>query len=363
MFRHRDGWRVSWYQDGVRRTKFFKDKKEAQVFELQREMGIMDVAIEQARSPTFEKWADRWLRDYCKVHKAKSQWRADECVIRQHLLPAFGKTRIVHLKKSHLEALKASLTQKSRLFGGKTIRKSDRVLKPKSVNNILALAKKMLGTAVDFDLLTANPFQGVRPVPVPPRDFKFWTPTERDAFLEQCRGIDAEFCDLVLVACHTGLRMGELAGLRWSDLDLARKKIRVARGYDFKLREFTETTKGKQSADLPLNQTAIEAFARIAQWPDRGSEVFPLRLFSGPCNYLKSLCEMTETQVIRFHDLRHTFASCLAMAGVDLMVIQKLMRHKSYQTTLIYAHLHPDHLVGATDILCSGTQMAHKDIS
>lgn len=362
MFKHRDGWRVSWYQDGRRRTKFFKDKKEAQVFELQREMGIVDIAIEQASSPTFSEWSERWLKDYCQVHKAKSQQREDASVIRQHLLPAFGKTRIVHLKKSHLETLKASLTQKARLLGGKKIRKSENALKPKTVNNILALAKKMLATAVDFDVLQANPFQGVKPVPVPPRDFKFWAPSERDNFIEACRGLDPEFSDLVLVACHTGLRLGELAGLRWSDLDLARRKLRVVRGYDFKGREFTETTKGKKSADLPLNQVALDAFDRIGKW-SHGSEVFPIRLFNSPCCYLKSLCEMTETQVIRFHDLRHTFASCLAMAGVDLMVIQKLMRHRSYQTTLVYAHLHPDHLVGATEILCSGTQTAHTGIS
>ena len=57
-------------------------------------------------------------------------------------------------------------------------------------------------------------------------------------------------------------------------------------------------------------------------------------------------------------DPRHTFASCLAMAGADLVVIQKLMRHQSYQMTLRYAHLHPDHLRGATDILVSRGQVS-----
>jgi integrase len=349
MFKDRDGWRVAWRQDGRRFSKKFTDKKEAQLFELQRDMGIANVAVEQARSPTFAEWSERWMRDYCRVEKAESQWRADACVIRLHLLPAFGKVRIVHLKKSHLAELKASLRSREKLNGGKTVRGSGKPLSVKSINNILALAKKMMATAVDFDLIPSNPFQGVKPLKLANLEHSYWRPDERDQFIERCRDIDPEFADLVVVACHTGLRLGELAALRWSDIDFARRKVHVARTWNFQLKKVIEMPKGKESADVALNQVALEVFGRL---PKAGREVFSLALFHSARNRLGDLCELTLTRNIRFHDLRHTFASCLAMAGVDLMVIQKLMRHKSYQMTLRYAHLHPDHLAGATDVLC-----------
>ncbi|MBF0442726.1 MAG: tyrosine-type recombinase/integrase, partial [Oligoflexales bacterium] len=61
---------------------------------------------------------------------------------------------------------------------------------------------------------------------------------------------------------------------------------------------------------------------------------------------------------IRFHDLRHSFASCLTMGGLDPRLVMELMRHKSLAMTQRYAHLHPDYLKGATEILCR-TQTAH----
>lgn len=86
--------------------------------------------------------------------------------------------------------------------------------------------------------------------------------------------------------------------------------------------------------------------------PNDDDLVFPIELLSDAASRLRRRCKWFEVRSIRFHDLRHTFASCLAMAGVSLMLIKELMRHQSYQMTLRYAHLHPDHLMGSTDVLC-----------
>jgi integrase len=107
-----------------------------------------------------------------------------------------------------------------------------------------------------------------------------------------------------------------------------------------------------------MNQAVYDVlFDRIKESPDK--HVFDRPLMINALRKLQTICKMTDQRVIRFHDLRHTFASCLAMAGVDLMVIQKLMRHKSYQMTLRYAHLHPEHLKGSTEVL-AGTQTARR---
>lgn len=131
--------------------------------------------------------------------------------------------------------------------------------------------------------------------------------------------------------------------------------------YCFKLKKGLNYTKTHDKAvHLPMNELVIGTLRRR-----KGLEtglVFPQALLKDACKKLQRRCRRYGVKPIRFHDLRHTFASCLAMASVDLMVIKDLMRHKSYQMTLRYAHLHPDHLRGATDVLAQrGQVFAHAE--
>lgn len=102
-----------------------------------------------------------------------------------------------------------------------------------------------------------------------------------------------------------------------------------------------------------MNELVYQTFARrkLATVGKSCDLVFPVEMLKDASKKMKRRCKQVGVRPIRFHDLRHTFASCLAMAGVPLMVIKELMRHQSYSITLKYAHLHPDHLMGATDVL------------
>lgn len=341
MFPTKNGkYRVQWAHDGRRRSRTFDSLREAKLFEMKLEMGEIDVA--QAASPTLREFAKVWMRDYCEVEKAESQWREDRSVLDLHILPALGDKRLIDLRKADLVSLKAHLSRKESRRG--------KPLSPKTVNNILALAKKVLNTAVDMNHLEASPWAAVKPIRAQDGDFNFWTPEERDTFLRVIYLVNEPFARLVCVACHTGLRLGELAGLRRRDVDFGVKMVYVRSQYSLKLKKRVEQTKGKRAEQVPLNSIAMAALAHCMDFSPEES-VFDLGMFSNCQRQLKKYAARAGVKVIRFHDLRHTFASSLAMAGVDLMVIQKLMRHKSYQMTLRYAHLHPDHLLGATDAL------------
>ena len=341
MFQTKEGkTRVQWVHDGRRKSRTFQSPKEAKLFHMKLEMGEIDVG--QASSPTFADYSKIWMRQYCRVEKAESQWKEDQAVIDQHLIPALGSIRLIDLSKADLVKLKADLSRK--------VSRRKMLLSPKSVNNILALAKKMLNTAVDMEYLDTSPWAAVRPLRSQDVDFSFWMPEERDQFISFVYLVNEPFARLVCVACHTGLRMGELAGLRRRDIDFAGKMVYVRSQYSLKLKKRVEQTKGKRSGQVPLNRIALAALAHCMDFSPEES-VFDLSLFHNAIRQLRKYAVRSRVKVIRFHDLRHTFASCLAMGGVDLMVIQKLMRHKSYQMTLRYAHLHPDHLVGATDVL------------
>lgn len=342
LFHDKKGkYRVQWTHDGRRKSRTFATEKEAKLFSLKLETGEIDLA--QATSPTFKEFSERWLRDYCQIEKAESQWKEDRSVISIHLLPALSDKRLVDLTKGDLVRLKTELSRKESA-------KTKKLLSPKTVNNILALAKKMLNTAVDMELLVANPWQSVRPIRAQEGEFQFWTPAERDQFLGAIRLVNEEFARLVCVACHTGLRMGELAGLRRGDIDFDARIVYVRAQYSMKLKKRLATTKGKKVGQVPLNAVALSALSHCMDFGPSES-VFSLGMFHNAQRQLTKYAARAKVKRIRFHDLRHSFASCLAMAGVDLMVIQKLMRHKSYQMTLRYAHLHPDHLTGATDAL------------
>ena len=157
---------------------------------------------------------------------------------------------------------------------------------------------------------------------------------------------------LVTLALHTGLRRGELFGLRWADVQLAQRRLTV-RG---------DGAKSGQTRHLPLNREAVRVLTtwqqdrRAVQSPDAAASdrVFPSSI-GGPLDNVQTAWERVLTAAkiahFRFHDLRHTFASWLVQAGVDLNQVRELLGHASMVMTLRYAHLAPEHGQQAVDRL------------
>ena len=145
---------------------------------------------------------------------------------------------------------------------------------------------------------------------------------------------------MVLVALHTGLRRGELWNLTWSDIDLRQKMLTV----------HGKGAKSKQTRHVPLNTAALAALKA-----HRGDAVpMPAIPVFGRHEFRKAYSAVLKAAKIegfRFHDLRHTFASRLVMAGVPLNTVRELMGHGSLDMTLIYAHLAPDNLRQAVEML------------
>src|SRR5690606_30504071 len=101
------------------------------------------------------------------------------------------------------------------------------------------------------------------------------------------------------------------------DLDFTNRLIHVRRQYSMKLKKIIGHTKGKTAEHVPMNQVVIAALSHT-KLMDAKDSVFELSLFTNAKRRLTRLAEGSSIRPIRFHDLRHTFASCLAMAGVDL---------------------------------------------
>lgn len=304
--------------------------------------------------PTFREFSERWMAEYCRIEKAETQWKEDQNRIDTYLVPAFGPKRLGELRRVDLESLK------SRLAAGKGV--SGRKLRPKTINLVLATAKKMLATAVGMELVRASPFAEVKLLKLGQQPFDYWTAEERDRFVALARQYDAAFAKLVLVACFTGMRRGELAGLQRYQLDFDRRVIHVSAMVNIKTRNRHQRTKNGKLGFVPMTAEVYDALKHLRFAPAQQA-VFEMRLFRDPATRLRWLCAKTGQRAIRFHDLRHTFASCLVMEGVDLYSVQRLMRHENIGQTQRYAHLTPGYLRAAIDKLSRRDLKADTDLA
>jgi integrase len=153
-------------------------------------------------------------------------------------------------------------------------------------------------------------------------------------------GFTDHLTPLVLLAMNTGLRRGELLGLTWARVDLERKQLNVS----------AIIAKTEKPRHIPLNAEALDVLQRWKKQGKGEGHVFPgldgerMGHINRSWNGIAEAAGLTD---FRFHDLRHSFASRLAMSGVDLYSVQKLLGHSDSKLTQRYAHLSPDHLADA----------------
>ena len=147
------------------------------------------------------------------------------------------------------------------------------------------------------------------------------------------------------LALHTGLRWAEQYSLRWTDVDLERKLITLPQ------------PKGGKRERVPISSQAARALATLRVLYPMSELVCP----DGGCVHRRwwtAAREQARLEDFTWHDLRHTFASRCVMAGLDILTVNKLMRHKTLQVTMRYAHLSQGHLHSAVEILASATRSA-----
>ncbi|MAL94068.1 MAG: hypothetical protein CME40_03160 [Haliea sp.] len=148
---------------------------------------------------------------------------------------------------------------------------------------------------------------------------------------------------IVLLALNTGLRRGDLLTLEWGHVDFNNRQIRKV------INKTRRKNHALAPSVLPLSNEAMQA---LRKWNDQHGKpaaglVFPSPVTGGPMDNIKKawegLVERAGLEDFRFHDLRHTFASRLVMAGVPLNTVRELMTHSDIKMTLVYAHLSPSH--------------------
>jgi integrase len=144
------------------------------------------------------------------------------------------------------------------------------------------------------------------------------------------------------MAFNTGMRRGEILGLTWDQVDLKHGFILL------------EVTKNGERKEIPINgmlRTTLQGLTRHIDSPYVFWQGENGNRYKAVTRSFKTACTKADIKDFHFHDLRHTFASQLVMAGVDLTTVKELLGHKSITMTLRYAHLAPSHKAKAVDIL------------
>jgi integrase len=165
--------------------------------------------------------------------------------------------------------------------------------------------------------------------------------------MERLLGLSSDnFRPFLVTALHTGMRHGEILKLTWEDVDLVNKLVRV------------KESKSGKSRSIPMNQTLFDLLRELPSRFEKGP-VFPAQRTHVNQTF-RRLCSKAEITNFRFHDLRHTFASYLAMANVPMKNIQEYLGHGSLAMTMRYSHLAPSHHRQAIHVLDSAFQSGTK---
>lgn len=155
---------------------------------------------------------------------------------------------------------------------------------------------------------------------------------------------NVEFVDylkpMVLLSINTGLRQGEIFSITWSNIDLERSILTLSGA----------STKNRKTRYIPLKSEALDVLLKWQSHYPKSNLVFPNingERFNNIRKSWSSVLSSANISNFRWHDLRHHFASKLAMAGVDLNTIRELLGHADLKMTLRYAHLAPEHKASA----------------
>jgi len=217
-------------------------------------------------------------------------------------------------------------------------------IKPASVNREMSVLKRSFNLAITWKMTKENPVKEVRFLRQPEPRERILSEEEEKKLLEMST---THLKPILLTALHTGMRKNEIADLKWEQVDLRHKEIEVIK------------TKSGKKRIIPMSEDLYELYVSLHN-QKKGSEfVFQYAdLKTGELNHLKyfrtafeNACRRAKIVGFTFHDLRHTFASRLVRAGVDLITVKDLLGHYSVKTTERYTHSNLEQKKRAVELL------------
>jgi integrase len=337
--------------DGKRR--YFYGKKRQDVYEKmqtdlrEKEQGTLVDASRQ----TVEQYLQNWLEHSAKDHIRPRTYERYEQYVRLHIIPPLGKIKLQALSPQHIQNWKAKKLKEG--------------LSSTTVRTMHVILHKALSDAVKLELVARNVTEMVSPPRKARQEMQVLTASQARQFMNIVIGQPDEA--LFILALATGMRRGELLGLKWQDIDFQESILCVRRtlnrvptvmgeGAGSFVESEPKTMQSRRSIVLP--GFALEALQRHkqiqAEWKHNAADAWeehgyafttPLGRYIHPNTLyarFKALLKRAGLPDIRFHDLRHSAASLLLSNGVHPKVVQEILGHSQISMTMdIYSHVLP----------------------
>jgi integrase len=273
--------------------------------------------LQKANSARFTRLASEFLE---WSRNNKRSYKRDTILV-SHLTKFFGNRKLEDIKSLDVEKYKQDRREQ---VSGST------------VNREVACLKRMFNLAIEWQLADANPVDRVKFFAEPKRSFQWWRQEDVKKFVQAA---DDRMRSICSIGVNTGLRIGELLELKWSDLDLENCLITV------------QKSKAGCYRKIKMNQVVTDTFNGLDR---NGAYVFSKadgRPYKRITRAFKSTCKRARLEPATPHVMRHTFASHLTMLGVDPQTIMELGGWKSLDLVMRYSHLGPDHKQNAVEKL------------
>ena len=298
----------------------------------------------KAAQYTVGQWMDIWFENYAKIKVRPTSHQTYRGYIDNHIKPNIGKIQLNKLTTLELQKLYKKLLSRGRVDRIEA-KGQPKGLSPKTVRNI----HQVISSAMDFakaqKLIAVNPTDGCALPKLEHREMKTLPVEQLASFLREAK--ESGVFEMYYIELATGLRRGELLGLKWEDLDLEQCTLRVQRQVSRINGEVVEAPlKTKNSyRTISLGTDAVGILKEQRKKCGSSEYVFPSPT-GGPISpdsviqMLHRVLKRAGLPKVRFHDLRHTFATVALQNGVDIKTVSGMLGHYSAGFTLdTYAHV------------------------
>jgi integrase len=339
-----------------RKTVYGKTRKEVAKKLTKAISNREDGLVFDAENLTVGEYLDLWLKNSVQDTVRLTTYQGYERIVRLHIKPTLGRIKLDNLTPVHARSL-----YRERLEAG---------LAPRMVQLVHTILHKALKQAVNDGLIPRNVTEAVKaPRPVK-KDMKPLSPAQARDLLEAARGERLEA--LYALAVTTGMRQGEILGLKWEDVDLEAGTLQVRRTLSTAMGggvRFGPPKTARSRRKIRVPQLALTALRRHRKaqleqriklsglWEDHdlvfttgvGTPISRADLIN---RSFKPLLRQAGLPDIRFHDLRHTCATLLLSRGVHAKLVQELLGHSTIAVTLdTYSHVLPGMDDGLADTM------------
>jgi integrase len=333
IYKRKDGLWVGQYHVDTglqKKTKYIYGKtRKAVAAKLAKAIADRDTGLFfDSESLRVGQYLDKWLGTVRDTVKDRTLQRHEE-VVRLHLKPSFGKVRLDKLTAVQVQSL--------------YLAKLDAGLSPRTVQIIHTTLHKALKQAVTWRLIPNNVARSVDPPQAPRKEIRPLSREQVKSLLAAAK--ETELYALYVLAVTTGMRQGELLGLKWEDVDLGRGTLQVRRTVFGGQISAPKTSRGKRSIALTrATVRALRGHPKRAEWVFSSRVGTPIRCHNLINRCWKPLLAKAGLPLdIRFHDLRHTCATLLLANGVHPKIVQEMLGHSTISITLdTYSHVLPN---------------------